>query len=316
LNTSLTVAPATDRPASVANQLATPCQKKLFTQGAEIAKQSPLGEDVVFLHSILCQVGLPRKKVVEREFLRRSGDAWINVQAGMLDEGRGPVSQPLPYGAIPRLALAWMTTYALRHQTREVPIGRSAADFLRLMGMGDDGKRHSSLRLQMHALAACRLQLGFKGRTYNNQPIEQFDAWLTTDGQQRPLWPGVLVLSDSYFRELEGTSVPLDVRALQALKGSALALDVYAWLAQRLHRIKGRGVPLSWKPLREQFGQEYTGKNAAKDFRNKFLHALADVLMVYPQAKVRRTKVGLYLAPSPPPVPKRLHPKRSSCQVK
>jgi hypothetical protein len=306
LDTSQTVAPATGRRASAANQRVTPRQEKLFAQGAEIAKQSPLNKDVVFLHSILCQVGLPRKKVVEREFLRRSGDAWINVQAGILDEGRGPVSQPLPYGAIPRLALAWMTTYALRHKTREVHVGKSAADFLRIMGMGDDGKRHNSLRLQMHALAVCRLQLGFKGRTYNSQPIEQFDAWLTTDGPQRPLWPGVLVLSDSYFRTLEGTSVPLDIRALHALKGSALALDVYAWLAQRLHRIEGRGVPLHWKSLREQFGQEYTGKNAVKDFRNKFVHALGDVLVAYPQAKVRRTKIGLYLASSPPPVPPRL----------
>lgn len=302
---SHTVAPVVDRGASVAAHQVTPCQEKLFVQGAEIAKQRPVSNDVVFSHSVLCQVGLPRKKVGEREFLRRSGDAWINVQAGMLDEGRGPVSQPLPYGPIPRLALAWMTTYALRHKTREVPIGQSAAGFLRIMGMGDDGKRYSSLRLQMHALAACRLQLGFKGRTYNGQPIEQFDAWLTTNGPQRPLWPGVLVLSDSYFRTLDGEAVPLDARALHALKGSALALDVYAWLAQRLHRIDERGVIVRWKSLREQFAQEYTGKNAARDFRAAFLHALRNVRIVYPQAKVQGVRYGLSLAASPPPVPPR-----------
>lgn len=45
----------------------------------------------------------------------------------------------------------------------------SAADFLRLMGYDRQGGRYSTLRPQMHALAACRLQLGFKGRTFNGQ---------------------------------------------------------------------------------------------------------------------------------------------------
>ena len=54
-------------------------------------------------------------------------------------------------------------------------------------------------------LAACRLQMGFKGRTYNNnaQPVERFDAWLSErDSNQRPLWPGTLRLSDSFYNAL------------------------------------------------------------------------------------------------------------------
>lgn len=302
---SQSAVPVIDLGSSVAGLQVTPRQMKLFAKGMEIAAQSPNSKEIVCTHSILCQVGLPRKRIVEREFLRRSGDAWINVQAGTLDEGRGPVCQPVPYGPIPRLVLAWVSTYALRMKTREVPIGQSAAAFLREMGMGDDGKRYHSLRQQMHALAACRFQLGFKGRTFNGQPIEQFDAWLTTDGPQRPLWPGILVLSESYFRTLEDGAVPLDARALLELKGSSLALDVYVWLAQRLHRVAARGEFVRWKPLREQFAQEYTGKYAARDFRTAFLLALRDVLVVYPKARVRVAKLGLSLGSSPPPVPPR-----------
>lgn len=77
---------------------------------------------------------------------------------------------------MPRLALAWVS-YAKRHNTREIPIGDSAAEFLRLMDMESQGARYATCA-QMHALAACRLQLGFKGRTFNGQPVEQFDAWL------------------------------------------------------------------------------------------------------------------------------------------
>jgi hypothetical protein len=50
-----------------------------------------------------------------------------------------------------------------------------------------------------------------------------------------------MVLSEGYFNSLIDSAVLLDNRALMALKGSALALDVYAWLAHRLHRIEGRG---------------------------------------------------------------------------
>ena len=97
---------------------------------------------MAFTHAVFCQVGLPRSKVKSREFMRRSGAAWVNVQAGFLDEGNGPVEQPIPYGALPRLALAHVGTYAVRYKTREIPIGDSAAEFLQWMGMGDDGRRY------------------------------------------------------------------------------------------------------------------------------------------------------------------------------
>lgn len=285
-------------------------ENKLLDVATDIATTPPSGEDMAFTHAVLCQVGLPRAKVEGREFMRQSGAAWVNVQAGYLDEGKGPVQQPIPYGVMPRLALAWVSTYAVRHGAREIPIGDSAAEFLRLM-LGADtvsqGARYTTLRKQMHALAACRLQLGFRGRTFNGQPVEQFDAWVSNrDSSQRPLWPGVMTLSDHYFNELRDSAVPLDNRALHALKGSALALDVYAWLAHRLHRIEGKGVVLHWKSLREQFAQEYKGKDPDKDFKKEFLPVLRRVQAVYPSANVKQVTGGLLLLGSPPPIPKKL----------
>ena len=234
-------------------------QRKLLEASSAISEASPGGDDMAFVHAILCQVGLPRSRVIGREFFRRSDGAWVNIQAGLLDEGRGPVQQPVPYGVMPRLALAWLSTYAVRNHAREIPIGDSAAAFLRIMGLDNQGARYATLRQQMHALAACRLQIGFHGRTFNGQPVEQLDAWLAHEDRRRQaLWPGMLVLSEGYYRSLKDSAVPLDNRALHALKSSALALDVYTWLAHRLHRIEGKGVTLRWKALREQFAQEYS----------------------------------------------------------
>ena len=281
---------------------------KLLDAGTEIAMSSPddARKFMAFNHAVLCQVGLPRAKVEGREFMRQSGAAWLNVQAGYLDEGEGPVLQPIPHGVMPRLGLAWVSTFAVRNKTREIPIGDSAAEFLRLMGMENDGRRYVTLRKQMHALAAARLQLGFKGRTYNGQPVQQFDAWVSNKGaQQRALWPGVMILSEDYYTSLIESAVPLDERAIHALKGSALALDQYAWLAHRLHRIEGRSVMLHWKALREQFAQEYKGKDPDKNFKKEFLPTLKKVLAVYPQAKVKAVFGGLLLSSSPPPIPHR-----------
>ena len=279
-------------------------EDKLLDVATGVYGNPPKGDDMSFTHAVFCQVGLPRSRVEGREFMRQSGPAWINVQAGYLDEGQGPVQQPIPYGALPRLALAHLSTHAVRHKTREIPIGDSAAQFLELMGMDTQGARYANLRRQMHALAACRLQLGYKGRTFNGQAIEQFDAWLANkDVKQRSLWPGLMVLTEHFYSSLLKGAVPLDLRALHVLKGSALALDVYAWLAHRLHRIEGRGVTLHWTSLREQFAQEYTGKDADRNFKGAFLPQLRKVLTVYPQAKVKPVRGGLLLLESPPPIP-------------
>ena len=85
----------------------------LIASAAEIATTPPEGQDMAFTHAVLCQVGLPRAKVEGREFMRQSGAAWVNVQSGWLDEGKWPVLQPVPYGAMPRLALAWISTDAI-----------------------------------------------------------------------------------------------------------------------------------------------------------------------------------------------------------
>ena len=53
--------------------------------------------------------------------------------------------------------------------------------------------------------------------------------WSPRDPEQQPLWPSVVVLSTEFYDELVAHAVPIDLRALKALKGSPLALDIYSW---------------------------------------------------------------------------------------
>lgn len=285
----------------------------LLNAAATIGTEPPSGSDIAYLHAILCQVGLPRgpKAVAGRQvFERMCGGAALRVTAGALWDGQQLVQQPIPYGANPRLVLAFLNTQAVKTRSPIIPVGDSVAEFLRMLGKESSGGKNGSLtsfKKQIQALAACHMTLGFNaaGRayTYNGQPVKQFEAWIQPrDENQRPLWPGVVTFSDDYYKSLIEHAVPQDVRAMYALKGSALAMDVYAMLAERLHRISGRPITLHWKSLREQFGQEYTGIEADKDFKKEFLSSLKKVLVVYPTAKVVPVKGGLLLHASPPPI--------------
>lgn len=287
---------------------------ELIDRSVTIATEPPNGSDIAYLHAILCQVGLPRgPKAVEGKttFERMCGGAALRVTAGVLWDGKQWQQQPIPYGANPRLVLAWLNTQAVKTRSPVIPVGDSANEFLRLLGKESTGGKNGTLtsfKKQVQALAACHMTLGFSaaGRayTYNGQPVKQFEAWIQPkDSQQRPLWPGVVTFSEDYYQSLIAHAVPQDVRAMYALKGSALAMDIYAMLAERLHRIPGRPLVLHWSSLREQFGQEYHGPEADKNFKKAFLPALKKVLAVYPAAKVQPVFGGLMMYPSPPPIP-------------
>ena len=163
---------------------------------------------------------------------------------------------------------------------------------------------YTIFRKQMEALAACRLTIGLysEGRVVNvkAEPIQRFEAWLQHDGPQRTLWPGFIELSQEFYDTLTKHAVPLDYRAISALRHSSLSLDIYTWLAHRLCRInKPSGVKLSWENLREQFGQEY---HDPRNFKREFREALRQVCAVYPDARIESTIGGLMLLPSRAPI--------------
>lgn len=287
-------------------------ERKIIGAGVTIETEDPGNDDLTFMHSIMCQVGLPRSKVDDLEFERTCGGAGLYVRAGKLWDGKKFVQQPIPYGPMPRLVMAYLNTQALRCQSPEIEVGNSASAFLKQLGKDVTGGKtgsYTNFRKQIMALSACSMTLGFTTATtaitYDGKPIQQFEAWIGNHDAQGALWPGVITFSQEYFQTLTDHAVPLDLRALNALTGSALAMDIYAMLADRLHRINGRPLVLHWRNLREQFGQEYGGPEADKNFKKKFLPALQKVLAVYPQAKVKQVTGGILMMPSPPPIPYR-----------
>jgi hypothetical protein len=85
-----------------------------------------------------------------------------------------------------------------------------------------------------------------------------------------------------------------------ALSGNAMGLDVYAWLAQRLHRIElGKRVFISWAALKAQFGWHY---DRMDNFKPVFRRTLKLVHSQYRGALLELNDGGMTLWHSPPAV--------------
>ncbi|MDP9310112.1 MAG: replication protein RepA [Chloroflexota bacterium] len=281
----------------------TPIDRRLL--GAAEQSTNPLAID--FQHSVLCQVGMPRQRQESRVFERRSGNVHLRLEAGSIYDGENFIDQPLPYGTKPRLVMMYVAGEAIRRRTRTVDVGDSMRVFLLRLGIDTSGGKHGGYTLfkqQMQALAACRLQIGYtldkRATTINTQPIEEFEAWVDEVGTHRTIWPGQLTLSERFYETLLYHSVPLDHIALQALKHSALALDVYTWLAHRLCRLT-KPAMLTWWNLKDQFGQEY---HDLKNFKKEFRQALDQVKAVYLAARIEDVEGGILLRHSEPPIRK------------
>ena len=280
-------------------------QNRIITASADIWQDDPL--EVVYQHSLFCQVVLPRSRPEGRVFERSYRNGKICLEAGKLWDGYNLIEQPLPAGPKPRLALIHINSEAVKTKSRCVDIGDSCAAFLRRIGLNDQsGNTYTLFKREMMALAACRMTLGFNlgdmAITLDTKPIEEFRAWIgMTHENQRTLWPGYLELSQKYLDSLLAHAVPLEPRAVHALAHSALALDAYSFLARRLYTLK-KPVKVTWQQFHGQFGHEYTGQSAVKDFAKKWIPACRAALAVYPSAKVEQVKGGLLLHPSVPPI--------------
>ena len=79
-----------------------------------------------------------------------------------------------------------------------------------------------------------------------------------------------------------------------------MAIDIYIWLAYRLH-VLTKPTSISWISVHTQFG---AGFKHIRQMKPSFIEALGMALAVYPEASVRLEQEGLILYPSAPAIPK------------
>lgn len=285
-------------------------QQRLIESSVRIAADDP--EALLYQHTVFCQTGLPYRNpgVSVRVWEQRQGKVALRVEAGVANDPERDefVELGLPFGPKPRLILAYLNSEALKNGSPMIEVEDSLTAFVRRLRVDTNGRNLRTLKDQLGRLSTATVRLavrdGERGFQVNAQIIDAFDLWFPKDARQRVLWPSVVELSHRYFESLQRHAVPLDERAVASLAHSAMGLDIYAWLAQRLHRIdpkKPQFIP--WTGLKAQFGWHY---GRMDKFKAVLRRTVSMVQTQYPGAKLELDQAGATLRNSPPPVKRRL----------
>lgn len=254
---------------------------------------------VGFLFSGWCQTALPHKKLPDDTVWSVDTDfVSLMIEPGSVKGPDGSVRVGVPYGSRARLILLYLQSEAVRTNSRQIQLGKSLREWLGKLGVPIGGKSMQTVRDQALRISRCRMtfQVSYGDKTgFINQNL--VDTAMFANNADGVLLETVR-LSETFFDELRRHPVPLEEAALRALSNNSQALDVYCWLAYRLHSLKGP-TTISWAALMPQFGNAYSNK---KEFRRRFIESLQMALAVYPAAKADVVRGGVVLRRSPPAV--------------
>lgn len=280
-------------------------QKLISASLAMEAEQAKEAGTLGFMARGLVQATMPHKNTGENYHVRRNGNYSLIMAAGNPDIG-------LPFGSMPRLMLAWLATEAVKTKERELVLGDSMSEFLRELGLVSTGGRWGNItRLKDQSQRLFSAMITCSYTNTERDTSEQFviaDSrdfwWHNTEPKQAGLFQSTVTLSQRFYDEITGNPVPVDMRALNALKRSPMALDIYCWLTYRMSYLK-QPTAITWPQLQAQFGAGYADdENGTKNFQRAFTKQLKNVLVEYPEANIDTARGRLILKPSKPHVAK------------
>ena len=284
----------------------TPQPHHYFTQADQVNQlvgASEADAELGFMARLMALCSLPRTNPGDRDkYVRRNGPFTLVMFAG--------ANQKLPFGNLPRLLMAWVSTEAVRTQSRELVLGHSLSEFMRTLGVySTSGGEYTRLRNQMRRLFQCHVQL-----VHQDEHGEQFVSsqiadrgefwWDPKRPDERSLWESKIRLGEEFFNEIIAHPVPLDMHILKALKRSPLGLDIYLWLTYRVFALKNVLV-IPWTHLYRQFGVDPSradDKNTVNAFRTDCLRELIKIKISWPALNYATGKGVLILHPSEPSI--------------
>ena len=277
----------------------------------QLVGASEADPDLGFMGRTMALCSLPRSNPGNRlQYKRQNGPFTLYMVAAG--------GNKLPYGNLPRLLLAWVSTEAVRTQSRELVLGRSLSEFMRALGVySSSGGKYTRLRNQMKRLFGCTVSM-----TYEDEHGDQFVSSLIAErgefwwNERKPdepmLWDSKIYLGEAFFNEIIRHPVPLDMNTLTALKRSSLGLDLYLWLVYRTFPLRAP-LRLTWRQVYRQFGahpDNALDKKTVQNFRIKVLRELQKIKLAWPELNYSTAKGVLILLPSKPAIAPTTGPQR------
>lgn len=253
------------------------------------------------MHAGWAMTSLPHKQIPELTWARQAGGIKLVVESGR-DAEQQPVG--IPFGSVARMILLYLQTEAVKTRSRDIPLGRSMNQWLSSLGIDSGGRQYQLVREQSKRLSLCRLT--FFRESANAMMVSNGsfvrDAILPSSAaqdSQLTLWQESVRLDEGFYASLIEHPMPVREAAIREIGGRSMAIDIYIWLAYRLHALE-RPTPISWAALYAQFGGGFA---QIRQFRAKFKEPLNLALAAYPEAHVSIDDAGVILYPSDPAVP-------------
>jgi Plasmid encoded RepA protein len=254
-------------------------------------------------HAGFAMTSLPHRCITEPLWTRQGNRTKLLVESGRKGDG-GWIG--VPYGSVARLILLYLQTEAVRTNSPEVELGRSMRSWMTRMSLASGGRNYQLVAEQARRISACRLTFltdlaGGAELRHNGAFVQDAISLAGISNTDQPsLWQDKVRLDNGFWKSLKDHPVPVREEAIKAIGPRSMAIDVYIWLAYRLHSL-GRTTPLSWPAIHAQFG---AGFKAIRQMKPVFVDALNLALAVYPEARVDVEAGGLALHPSAPAVPR------------
>ena len=95
----------------------------------QLVEANEADADLGFIARLMALCSLPRTNPGNRHQYKRVNGPYKLVMVAGADN-------KLPFGNLPRLLMAWISTEAVRTQSRELILGRSLSKFMRSLGIG------------------------------------------------------------------------------------------------------------------------------------------------------------------------------------
>ena len=273
----------------------------------QLVSASEADPDLGFMARTMALCSLPRTNPGnQHQYKRKNGPFELVMIAG--------ADNKLPFGNFPRLLLAWVSTEAVRTQSRLLVLGSSLSDFMRTLGIyhnsGGRGGVQTRLRNQMDRLFNAHVSLIYKderGKATVNTVIARRSEfwWNPKRPDESTLWESKIELSEDFFNEIIRHPVPLDMNTLKALKRSSLGLDLYLWLTYRIFTLKSP-QRLTWRQLYRQFGAvpaKASDNSTVQAFRYKVIRELKKIKLAWKDLNYSTAPGVLILLPSTPVIP-------------
>ena len=258
-------------------------------------------ERIGFSYSGFALTSLPHKPVAEHAWKREGHNLTLLLQSG-LDRSGKPIG--LPYGSYARFILLFLQSEAVKTRSRTIELGRSMRVWLGTMGLSIGGMTYKMVNEQARRISLCNLT--FYADRGHQELIRRggfVDGAITVHDvleEQPGLWKNQVLLNEEFYKALLDHPVPISEIALKAIGPRSMVIDIYIWLAYRLHALD-KEVEIGWPALYAQFGAGY---GRLRDFRAQFLEALQLALAAYPDALVGMGDRGVILRPSRPAIAK------------